>query len=75
MNLSLLVSFLTAAAFSPRLRLVDRGPSRISYRARLNRAVYSSAGRVTFRSLEMEQARMLADRRIRCEVYAENNPQ
>lgn len=65
-----LVSLVVSLAYAP--RIADRGAS-ATYRARLNRSVYSSAGRVTFRTLEMETARQLRERAIRCEIYADNN--
>ena len=67
-----LVSLLIPAAFVG-LPAVDRGPARVSYRARLNRAVHSSAGRVTFRSLDLEARAALQARRVRCEVFEANS--
>ena len=40
---------------------------------RINRAVFAGTSRVTFASPEIEAARMLRERAIRCDVYAENH--
>ena len=44
-----------------------------SWRERLNVAGFASPSRVTFASPEIEAARMLRERAIRCDVYAENH--
>ena len=70
---SLLNSFLVAAAYAPRLRGMDRGEAKATFRARLNRALHSSASRCTFRSWELSEREALRARRVRCEVYEENS--
>lgn len=42
-----------------------------TYRAKLNRAVFSGRGRVTFRSWELAERARLAEQAVRCDVYAE----
>jgi hypothetical protein len=44
-----------------------------TFRAKLNRAVFSGAGRVTFRSWELSERARLAAQAVRCDVYAERH--
>lgn len=43
-----------------------------SWRERLNRAAFAARSRVTLESLDIQHARLLRDRAIRCAVYQEN---
>lgn len=53
-----------APAFWP---MLDRGPAQ--YRQRLNRAVYSCRGRVTFLAPELAERVALEARAVRCSVF------
>lgn len=69
---SLVQSLVISLSYTGRF-VTDNGRAKVSYRARLNRALHSSASRVTFRSLDLDHAHALRTRRVRCEVYAENS--
>lgn len=69
---SLVQSLVISLSYTGRF-ITDNGRAKISYRARLNRAVNSSASRVTFRSLGLDHAHAMNARRVRCEVFAENS--